>query len=153
MEWWVQDKHGFILIVSASMDKTSKRTPLDPTAQDSISLPHPDYVKAVLPIPEESLHQSGDFVLTGCDDGDLRLWDVTVKPATLLSVVPGHFGAITALSPVSQPVSAQAPILMSASLDGTLRRWTAIGQATPRCLASLNNRSAASFQDGRRSRG
>jgi WD40 repeat protein len=67
-------------------------------------LHHPSAVKCILPL---------DHIITGSDDEDIRVWD----GERCISVVSGHCDAITALR-------AWGGLVISASLDGTLRRWS-----------------------------
>lgn len=65
---------------------------------------HPSAVKCILPL---------EYTITGSDDEDIRVWD----GERCISVVSGHCDAITALR-------AWGGLVISASLDGTLRRWS-----------------------------
>jgi WD40 repeat protein len=85
-------------LTSASMDKSAILHTTPP-----IILPHPTYVKSILSL---------DYTLTGSDDEDIRVWD----GAKCISTVPGHCDEVTALRSWGAKV-------VSASLDGTLRRW------------------------------
>lgn len=41
-------------------------------------LPHPDFVKCILPLPELSLGQDIHFVITGSTDEQIRVWDISL---------------------------------------------------------------------------
>jgi len=91
-------------------------------------LPHPRFVKSILPSPNGL-----PYIITGSDDEDMRVWDIstiTDPKAKPLSVVPGHCGEVTALATwVKEDESGKRVVsVVSASLDGTLRRWTMSGE-------------------------
>lgn len=90
-----------------------------------VSLPHPNYVKSMLPNPHNL-----PYILTGSDDEHIRVWDGAVEEGASapLSVVPGHCGEVTALAPwIWERDGVNELAIVSASLDGTLRRWTMKG--------------------------
>lgn len=94
---------------------------------------HPNFVKSILPHPHNLA-----YVVTGSDDENIRVWDGAAtdgKHHTALSTVVGHCGEVTALAPwIWERDGKKAHAIVSASLDGTLRRWTiegALSQARP----------------------
>lgn len=88
----------------------------------SIKLDHPAYVKSMLPNPH-----SLPYILTGSDDEHIRVWDGTAGSVPL-SIVPGHCGEVTVLAPWTWDRNGdKVQAIVSASLDGTLRRWTIQG--------------------------
>lgn len=92
-------------------------------------LTHPRFVKSILPSPNGL-----PYIITGSDDEDLRVWDIstiTDAKAKPLSVVPGHCGDVSALATwVKEENGKKVVSVVSASLDGTLRRWTMSGMCT-----------------------
>ncbi|KAJ3266363.1 hypothetical protein HDU77_001434 [Chytriomyces hyalinus] len=101
--------YGIILtdgeLWSVSADKTAKRWNLENSVPDS-SFEHPDFVKCI--------HVYGSYVLTGCRDENIRVFDLTTEKC--INVVEGHFGEVTSLQVVGDR-------LWSASLDCTIRSW------------------------------
>ena len=77
-------------------------------AADTVLL-HPDYVRAV------ALDEERGWVVTGCRDEDVRVWDVA--SGELACVFDGHFEDVTGLVVVGSCV-------VSVSIDGTVRRWS-----------------------------
>lgn len=51
-----------------------------------MKLPHPYFVKTILPLPELTLGQDIHYAITGCTDEEIRVWD--------LSAVSDHAGEI-----------------------------------------------------------
>ena len=113
-----------------SMDKTAILHPFDASVPFVIS--HPSSVKSILPIPIPISGQS--FVLSGSEDEDIRVWNVSNMPqypARLVSTVSGHCGEVSAMKWWQEKGSDDEHpswVLVSASLDGTLRRWTLQGE-------------------------
>jgi WD40 repeat protein len=106
------------------MDNTARLNGPQPAV-----LKHPRFVKSILPSPNGL-----PYIVTGSDDEDLRVWDVSTigdAEAQPLSVVSGHCGDITALATwVKEENGKKTVSVVSASLDGTLRRWTMKGLLT-----------------------
>jgi WD40 repeat protein len=96
----------------------------------SATLVHPRYVKAVLPHPNGM-----PYILTGSEDEHIRVWDASNLERTNktpLSVVVAHCGEVTAFG---LWMSGSEVKVVSASLDGTLRRWSMKGTLRPRGVA------------------
>lgn len=106
--------------MAASMDNTAKLQGSYPQ-----KLVHPSYVKSILPNP-----QGLPYIVTGCEDENIRVWDANnldSKPKPL-SIVEGHCGEVSALDVwIKDEDGKKAVNIVSASLDGTLRRWTIQG--------------------------
>lgn len=93
------------------------------------TLPHPSYVKSIL------AHPNGlPYIVTGSEDEDIRVYssaavgDPDVKP---LSVVPGHCGEVSGLATWLKDSEGKKEVMVvSVSLDGTLRRWSINGEFT-----------------------
>lgn len=92
----------------------------------SATLVHPRYVKAVLPLPNAM-----PYILTGSEDEHIRVWDASNLERTNkipLSIVVAHCGEVTAFALwTSKQDGTQEVKVVSASLDGTLRRWSMKG--------------------------
>ena len=110
------------------MDKTAIFHPY--SGETSTVLNHPAYVNSITAIPGEFM--SGDLVVTGSDDEDLRVWS-TENPSKARAVVEGHCGAILAIR-----LWEEAGVLVTGSLDGTLRKWSIAGELA---FASRSGRS------------
>ncbi|BEJ12499.1 hypothetical protein CspHIS471_0209590 [Cutaneotrichosporon sp. HIS471] len=90
----------------------------------SATLAHPRYVKAILPHPNGM-----SYILTGSEDEHIRVWDTSNLERTNkmpMSVVVAHCGEVTAfgLWTCKQEGGPLEVKVISASLDGTLRRWS-----------------------------
>ncbi|BEI81798.1 hypothetical protein CcaverHIS002_0209580 [Cutaneotrichosporon cavernicola] len=90
----------------------------------SATLAHPRYVKAILPHPNGM-----PYILTGSEDEHIRVWDSSNLERTNkmpMSVVVAHCGEVTAfgLWTCKQEGRLLEVKVVSASLDGTLRRWS-----------------------------
>lgn len=94
---------------TASADGTAKR--IDRTTKKAdTTLKHPDFVNDVL------VDHSGRFVITACRDDQIRVWDAA--SGKLVHTFEGHFNEVTKLA------LAGMSVLVSASIDGTIRRWS-----------------------------
>jgi WD40 repeat protein len=98
-------------------------------------LKHPKYVRSILPNP------SGlPYIITGSEDEDIRVWDgasIGDKNVRPLSVVQGHCGVVSALATWLKEEDGKRQVsVVSASLDGTLRRWTMTGECNDGLLAT-----------------
>lgn len=104
-------------------------------AERKVRLQHPKFVKSVLPNPH-----SLPYILTGSDDEHIRVWDGNAGEETLstpLSVVMGHCGEVTAMAPwIWERDGTKERAVVTASLDGTLRRWTITGEHDQVTLAN-----------------
>jgi hypothetical protein len=78
-------------------------------AADTV-LPHPDFVRDV------AVFEARGLVVTACRDEHVRVWEAT--SGALLCTYEGHFEEVTALVAVSDAM------VVSVSIDGTLRRWS-----------------------------
>ncbi|CCM02929.1 uncharacterized protein FIBRA_05044 [Fibroporia radiculosa] len=125
------------MLWTASSDDTVQVVPADTSTASSTSKPappivHPTAVRAVLPLLE-------NYLLTGAGDV-IRLYDVcALDEPELLSEVDGHWHDVTMLrvwmrkrpQAEGHPKGAVAvePWVVSASLDGTLRKWNLAGES------------------------
>jgi WD40 repeat protein len=70
-----------------------------------------------------------ELVVTGGEDEDLKIWDVSSLPGdapTTIATVEGHCGEISSIKSLGG-VKGKGWVAISTSLDGTLRRWTLQG--------------------------
>lgn len=95
---------------TASADNTAKHLDRERNWQADTSLLHPDFVKDI--VVDEQL----GLVITACRDEEVRVWDIA--SSKLVCTYTGHFEEVTALAMTSQHT------VVSASIDGTLRRWS-----------------------------
>lgn len=121
-------------LFGASGDKTVKGYRLSSPTTPYVTLPHTDYVKAVLPL---AFHlPDSRAIVTGGSDEHLRLF--TSPPASLsdeeVHTVEAHWHEITSLSLWSRPATPSPPSdlppsqveeawVVSAGLDGSIRRF------------------------------
>lgn len=116
------------------MDKTARFQ--DFNGKTSITLPHPSYVKSLLPqafgLP---------YVLTGAEDEEIRVWasaNLEGPQNEPISVVSGHTGEVTAIAPWTKTVDGKVvPHVVTAGLDGTVRRWSIQGMVCVHTLYSF----------------
>lgn len=105
----------------ASMDSTAMFH-----GSPAATLVHSRYVKAVFPLPN-----GFPYVLTGSEDEHIRVWDASNlvnTNKTPLSIVVAHCGEVTAFGLWESRRGSQPEVMVvSASLDGTLRRWSIKG--------------------------
>lgn len=97
---------------TASSDRTARRLVLSPpsTYLADTTLPHPDFVRAALPLP------GGALVATACRDEHVRVWDADA--VACVQVFRGHYDEVAGLCVVGER-------LVSVGLDGTVRVWPA----------------------------
>lgn len=94
---------------TASADKTAKRLVRENGWQADTVLPHPDFVRDVI------THDKHGLVMTACRDEEVRVWNRAT--GALVHVFTGHFEEVTGLA-------LSGDLLLSASIDATLRRWS-----------------------------
>lgn len=109
------------------MDKTA----MYQSTSSLVVVPHPHYVTALLLVPAQA-SPTKSLLVTGSEDEELRIWDIDQLAEghpQPLSVVQGHSGQITALQHWYEMDDAgrRTWCLISASLDGTIRRWSLNG--------------------------
>ena len=94
---------------TASADKTCKRLVRENGWQCDTTLQHPDFVKGVV------THDRYGLVLTACRDEEVRVWDK--GSGQIRQVFTGHYEEVTGLA-------LSGDLLISVSIDATLRRWS-----------------------------
>ena len=147
--WFFVPCHCFpspILLISiASTDETvhiipHPALPPTPNAKPNAPIEHPTAVRAILPLSTTSLGEP--YLLTGAGDV-IRVYDVS-NPAEpeLLAETDGHWHDVTALRLWIRETAIEGepgkvkvePWIVSASLDGTIRRWRLEGK----CLLMMS---------------
>ncbi|KAL9050939.1 MAG: hypothetical protein Q9162_006324 [Coniocarpon cinnabarinum] len=105
-------------LTTASSDKSAALFTLQASEKDAqpieqIRFEHPDFVRDALLLPGTSL------LATACRDEKIRYWDVEGSDEPDV-VFDGHFEEVTALCLATRDGE---DVLVSASIDGTLRTW------------------------------
>lgn len=113
---------------TASADKTSKRLVRDNGWQPDTVLPHPDFVRDI------TTHDKYGLVVTACRDEEVRVWNRAT--GALIHVFTGHFEEVTGLA-------LSGDVLLSASIDATLRRWSLAPSDLQRAVQEAANPSLA----------
>ncbi|KAK4687523.1 hypothetical protein P7C73_g2604, partial [Tremellales sp. Uapishka_1] len=116
-------------IWSVSMDNTAVfHSPPSSPSSHNHTIPHSRYVKSVLSLPDVVPGKS--LLLTGSEDEDIRVWDVSAVQddrTKLLATVQGHCGEVSCIRrwlKEDGESGTKSWMVVSGSLDGTLRRWT-----------------------------
>ncbi|KAI9882286.1 MAG: hypothetical protein M1823_005970, partial [Watsoniomyces obsoletus] len=137
------DPNGDGDIWTASADKTSKCLLREHGfRREDTKLEHPDFVKDVLLLPGTS------WVVTACRDEEVRVWDKGT--GDLKYILEGHFDEVTALTVVTRSVTPgttssstargkKEKVLVSVSLDGTIRQWPLSSFASVGSLTDTSN--------------
>ncbi|KIW57894.1 hypothetical protein PV05_02450 [Exophiala xenobiotica] len=94
---------------TASADKTARQLSRDDGWKPVTTLQHPDFVRDVV------THDAYGWVITACRDEEIRVWNKATSD--LHHVFSGHYEEVTGLA-LSEDV------LVSVSIDATLRRWS-----------------------------
>jgi WD40 repeat protein len=110
------------------MDKTVMFHPFD--GAERLILAQTGYVKSVCP----AVIGNNSVVLTGGDDEDIWVWDVSSSLSQPAAKVQGHCGEISAIQLVHES-NQEGYVVITASLDGTLRRWSVQGKTLARDIA------------------
>jgi WD40 repeat protein len=80
-----------------------------------------------------TVSQDGKFFVTGHDDSNVRLWDVTT--GQLIYIYTGHLSSVNAVA-----ISPDGRLLLSGSNDNTLKRWDiTTGDCTQTYLGSRDS--------------
>ncbi|OAP57682.1 hypothetical protein AYL99_08420 [Fonsecaea erecta] len=94
---------------TSSADKTAKHLLRDEGWRVETTLTHPDFVRDVV------THDKYGWVVTACRDENVRVWNRAT--GALHHVFTGHYEEVTGLSLVQD-------LVISVSIDATLRRWS-----------------------------
>ncbi|KIX99376.1 uncharacterized protein Z520_04952 [Fonsecaea multimorphosa CBS 102226] len=94
---------------TASADKTAKHLLRDEGWKVEMTLTHPDFVRDVV------THDKYGWVVTACRDENVRVWNRAT--GDLHHVFTGHYEEVTGLSLARD-------LVISVSIDATLRRWS-----------------------------
>jgi WD40 repeat protein len=103
-------------IVTASADRTAKLLTRHRDFAVDTSLPHSDYVKCVVVAEDARIGGTNSAIVTGSRDEDVRVWDST--SGKCVAVLRGHWDEVTGLAVVHD-----GTVVVSVSIDGTVRRW------------------------------
>ncbi|ORX34773.1 WD40-repeat-containing domain protein [Kockovaella imperatae] len=103
---------------TCSMDKTAQFRQWS-SFDKPIILHHASYVTSVLPLKDTSV---SDIVLTGDDDGNIRVWSIESEEARLKATVEGHGAQVSVMRQCRRMENGWE--VFSGSLDMTLRHWT-----------------------------
>lgn len=109
---------------TASADKTAKRLVRDNSWAPDIVLQHPDFVRDVV------THDRYGLVITACRDEEVRVWDRATS--ALHHVFSGHYEQVTGLA-------LSGDLLISVSIDATLRRWSLAPQDLRKAIETAKN--------------
>jgi WD40 repeat protein len=109
---------------TASADKTAKRLVRENGWFADITLPHPDFVRDVV------THERYGLVITACRDEEVRVWDR--GSGSLRHVFTGHFEEVTGLA-------LSGNLVISVSIDATLRRWDISPPALQKAIDDAKN--------------
>lgn len=114
------------LTSSVSMDKNVIFHPFITDATRPTIMSQKRYLKTLT-----SLTLAGrSYALSGGEDEDLHLWDVSGLPADrpkVKTAIEGHSGEISRVLSLGG-IRGQGWVAVSTALDGTIRRWTAQGE-------------------------
>lgn len=94
---------------TASADKTAKHLVRENGWSVDTTLTHPDFVRDIV------IHDKYGLVITACRDEEVRVWNGAT--GQLHHIFTGHFEEVTGLALTGD-------LLISVSIDATLRRWS-----------------------------
>lgn len=109
---------------TASADKTAKRLARENNFVADTTLAHPDFVRDIV------LHESSGLAITACRDEEIRVWSTATSQ--LLHIFTGHFEEVTGLK-------IRGTILLSISIDATLRKWSLAPQDLRKAIEDAKN--------------
>lgn len=96
---------------TASSDRTSRCLAREEGWKSNTELAHPDFVRDVV------VDEVGGKIITACRDEEVRIWDRGT--GKVYHTFSGHFEEVTGLA-----LLARTRILVSVSIDCTIRRWS-----------------------------
>lgn len=109
---------------TASADKTAKRLLRAEGWKADTTLVHPDFVRDVV------THDKYGWVVTACRDENVRVWNMAT--GDLHHVFTGHFEEVTGLALAGD-------LVISVSIDQTLRRWSLAPRELQRAVEEAKN--------------
>lgn len=119
-----------LIRLTASSDETVQISSDDVPKSHMIT--HPVSVRCILPLPLSDLAEP--YLITGAGD-IIRIYDISsLEEPDLIGEVDGHWHDVTALrlwmrkSESAQGRAQVEPWIISASLDGTIRKWRLQGR-------------------------
>ena len=104
---------------TASADKTAKRLVREDGFLADTTLAHPDFVRDIV------LHEAAALAITACRDEEIRLWNTGTSQ--LVHIFTGHYEEVTGLA-------LKGNMLLSISIDATLRRWDLAPQGLAKAI-------------------
>jgi len=122
-------RFGFTQLWTSSSDQSVLLHHLNkPSTASSPPIRHPAAVKAILVLSLTPIEQH--YLITGCSDEKIRVWDIAALEdgsgqAELVRELDVHAHEITGIELwlKRRDGAGQEPWVITASLDGTLRRW------------------------------
>jgi WD40 repeat protein len=99
---------------TASADKTSQCLVRERAWKPDTILQHPDFVRDIV------VDENGGWVITACRDEEVRVWERS--SGKLFHTFSGHFEEVTGL------LLLPGQLVVSVSIDGTVRRWSLKGE-------------------------
>lgn len=109
---------------TASADMTAKQLSRDEDWNTVMTLQHPDFVRDVV------THDGYGWVVTACRDEEIRVWNKATSD--LHHVFSGHYEEVTGLA-------LSGDLLVSVSIDATLRRWSLAPTDLQRAVEEAKN--------------
>lgn len=109
---------------TASADKTAKHLVREDGWKPDTTLTHPDFVRDIV------VHEKGGWVITACRDEEVRVWNRST--GDLHHIFSGHFEEVTGLCLLGD-------LLVSVSIDATVRKWSLAPQDLQRVVEELKN--------------
>jgi WD40 repeat protein len=95
---------------TASADKSAQCLSRERSWASDTTLTHPDFVRDII------VDENGGWVITACRDEEVRVWER--GSGKLFHTFSGHYEEVTGL------VLLRGDLVVSVSIDGTIRRWS-----------------------------
>lgn len=106
-------------------------------ADTHTTLKHTTSLHSILPIPSEMTPRS--LIVTGGEDEDLIVWEDRGEGFAPISRLEAHSHVVSTVR--IWQVEGRAGLILSGSLDGTIRRWTLQGGSrVVRCVCIADRR-------------
>lgn len=129
-------------LLSSSSDGTSRLWEIKYSGviQESHILQHPSFVYTGIYFPEASISKPNLLAVSGCFDGNIRLWDTTMRKKSLIAKYSGHLSRINSLC-----FDKEGTRLYSGDGIGVVKIWSTSSnlQDYPefKCIASIDTQS------------